>query len=107
MAFFVLTAAKDKILTTILNLRKEGIIIADWCCMPWACSESVDHMFLHFEFARELWCSVLSFLGVIWVMPRSVIAFLAYCIRHFGKNISFEIWKAISLCLLWSIWIFR
>ncbi|XP_075656676.1 putative galactinol--sucrose galactosyltransferase 1 [Castanea sativa] len=37
-----------------------------------ACSESVDHMFLPFEFARELWCLVLSFLGVMWVMPRGL-----------------------------------
>jgi hypothetical protein len=32
--------------------------------------ESIDHLFLHCPVAKELWDTVLSLFGVLWVMPQ-------------------------------------
>ena len=34
--------------------------------------ESIDHLFLHCPVAKELWDTVLSLFGVLWVMPQHV-----------------------------------
>ncbi len=38
--------------------------------------ESIDHLLIHCEVARELWSSILNLFGVEWVMPRQVIDLL-------------------------------
>jgi hypothetical protein len=35
--------------------------------------ESIDHLLLHCEVARDLWSSIYNLFGVVWVMPRRVI----------------------------------
>lgn len=42
---------------TMDNLGRRGII-TNWCCMWKSKGESVDHRFLHYEIARELWSLV-------------------------------------------------
>ncbi|KAG7990850.1 hypothetical protein I3843_02G045100 [Carya illinoinensis] len=74
--FFVWTAALGKILTTD-NLRKRRVIITDWCCMRKKDGESVNHLLLHCETARALWCEVFRQVGLNWVMPKSVLELLA------------------------------
>jgi hypothetical protein len=34
--------------------------------------ESIDHLLIHCEVARDLWSSILNLFGVDWVMPRRV-----------------------------------
>lgn len=41
---------------TIDNLRKRGLIIVDWCFMCIRNGEFVDHLTLHCEVAKFLWC---------------------------------------------------
>jgi hypothetical protein len=38
--------------------------------------ESIEHLFLHCEVARELWCEIFILFGVKWVMLERVIELL-------------------------------
>uniref|UniRef100_A0A2N9JAL9 Reverse transcriptase domain-containing protein n=1 Tax=Fagus sylvatica TaxID=28930 RepID=A0A2N9JAL9_FAGSY len=71
VAFFVWTAALDRILTTD-NLRRRWVIIMDWCCMCKNSGESSSHLLLHCSVAWELWNFILNLFGLQWVMPRDV-----------------------------------
>ena len=39
--------------------------------------KSVDHLFLHYLVAMDLWSMVLGLFGVSWVMPQSIVELLA------------------------------
>jgi hypothetical protein len=38
--------------------------------------ESIEHLLLHYEVARNLWSYILTLFGVEWVMPRMVLELL-------------------------------
>jgi hypothetical protein len=65
----VWTATLGKILT-MDNLRKRNVIVVEWCCLCKKNGESIDHLLLHCEVARDLWVSIYNLFGVVWVMPR-------------------------------------
>jgi len=46
--------------------------VVECCCMCKKSGESIDHLLIHYEVARELWSSILNLFGVDWVMPRWV-----------------------------------
>ena len=46
---------------------------------------------------------VLYLFGVSWVVPRSMTNLLACWKGPFGR-VKYETWRAIPLCLMWSIW---
>ena len=85
VTFFGWTAALGKILI-IDHLRKTKIRITDFCCMCKCKGESVDHIFLHFPIASDLWSMILDLFGVSWVMTKSVVQILAYWQGHFGHH---------------------
>lgn len=61
--FFSWTTTLGRILT-VDNLIKRKVIIVDWCCMCKRTGETVDHILLHCDVARELWLFVFSLFGV-------------------------------------------
>ena len=65
------TAALGKILTTEI-LRKRNIVIVNWCCMCKAVGETIDHLFIHYPMAKELWDRVSHHFKVSWVLPSQV-----------------------------------
>ena len=67
-------------------------------------SESVDHLFLHWPVASELWDMVFGLFGVSWVMPLSVVGLFACWQGRFGRHRNRDIWKVVPLCLMWCIW---
>ena len=58
VAFFLWTAAHDRILT-LDNLRLRGRILANWCCMFCCDGVSVDHLLLHCSVTHSLWTFML------------------------------------------------
>jgi hypothetical protein len=74
------------------NVNSLKVSTYEWCCMCKNNGESIGHLLLHCEVARELWSYILSLFGVEWVMPRQVLDLLtswALCLevvlpRKFG-----------------------
>jgi hypothetical protein len=58
------------------NLRKWHVIVVDWYYM---CKngEPVDQLLLHFEITSALWITILSHIGLAWVMPKEVVKLFA------------------------------
>jgi hypothetical protein len=75
VAFFVWSVALGKILTHD-NLWKRNVVVIEWCCMCKKNGESMDHLLLHCEVARDLWSYIFSLFGIEWVMPRMVLELL-------------------------------
>jgi cytochrome b len=73
--------------------------------------ESIKHLLLRCEVAHELWSYILTLFGVEWVMPRSVLE-LSEMRQKEGKSMdrpvgygpAKEVWRLVSLCLMWCIW---
>lgn len=66
------------------NLRKQGIIVIDWCYMCKMSGELVFNFLLHCPIVYELWTMVWSLVGLIWVMLQRVIDLLAAWQGPFG-----------------------
>jgi hypothetical protein len=103
VAFFIWSGALGKILTHA-NLRKMNVIVIEWCCLCKKSGESIDHLLLHCEVARDLWSYILILFGVVWVMPRTVLEFLNSWGAAIGYGGAKEAWRLAPLCLLWCIW---
>ncbi len=103
VAFFTWLASLGKLLTAD-NLRRRNIILVSWCCMCKADGESVDHLFLHCNLARELWTMVFSLFGMQWVMLRRVVDVLACWKGRLGRHKNRIIRDAIPHSVLWCLW---
>jgi len=55
------------------NLQKRTVVVVEWCCMCKKNEESIEHLLLHREVARDLQSYILNLFGVDWVMPRRVL----------------------------------
>ena len=86
------------------NLRKKDIIITDWCNMCKSDGETIDHLVLHCDIARELCDFILCLIGMSWVMPKMVPDLLTSWTGLCGKKAHSEFWGAIPSCLMWTIW---
>jgi hypothetical protein len=102
IAFFTWTTVLGKILT-IDNLRRQGLILVNWCCLCKKSEETVNNLLLHCEFTRELWHLVLFLFGVLWIMSGTIVELLQ-CWKTQGRRQSKEaIWKVIPSLLMWTI----
>jgi hypothetical protein len=101
--FFIWTASLGKVLT-IDNLRKRQLVLLDWCCMCKEAGESIDHLFLHCNIARDLWNFVFTLLGLQWVMLCHVVDLLACWSGCLCRVSPTALWGLIPHCLLWLIW---
>ena len=63
----------------------------------------MDHLLLHCEMARRLWCFVFKSFGISWVLPSTVPDLLFGWWNWLGKHSS-KIWNLVPLCLLWCLW---
>jgi hypothetical protein len=82
------------------NLRKRNVVVIEWCCMCKKNGESIDHLLLHCEVARDLWSYILVLFGVEWVMQRTVLELLTSWGALVGYGRDKEAWRLAPLCLL-------
>ena len=86
------------------TLKRRNICLVNWCCMCQCSEESVDHLLIHCTQVSSL-CSLVFFLfGVSWVIPKHMVELLACWKGGFGCYLAADIWWAIPLCLMWTIW---
>ena len=102
VVFFLWSVAWGRILTCD-NLMRRGHVMAGWCCLCRAAGESVDHLRLHCDVARDLWHCVLHAFGVAWVLPNHIPALLFGWWNWFGKHSS-QVWNMVPHCLMWTLW---
>ena len=72
----------------------------DWCCICKQDGESVDHLLLHCDMARDLWFLVLCLFKVQWVMPKRVVDLLACWKGQYARHCNGDIWNPIPLCIM-------
>jgi hypothetical protein len=90
VAFFAWTTVLGQILT-MDNLRKQHVVVVEWCCMYKMNGESVDHLLLHCEIDSALWNTIFSgWLISSLAGERLVVRFQLDVVR-----------KMILSCLMW------
>ena len=100
--FFTWTATKGD--SYPWYFEKAEYLLVNWCCLCQCSEESVDHSLIHCTQVSSL-CSLVFFLfGVSWVIPKHMVELLACWKGGFGCYLAADIWWAIPLCLMWTIW---
>jgi hypothetical protein len=79
-------------------------VVIEWCYMCKTSRESIEHLLLHCEVARDFWSYILTLFGVEWVMPQTMLELLGSWGASFGYGPSKEVWPLVLLCSLWCIW---
>jgi hypothetical protein len=67
-------------------------------------NESIDHLFLHCDVARDLWSAIFSLFGVTWVMPETVLDMLVCWRGQMGNRYVLPVWRIAPLCVMWIVW---
>lgn len=66
--------------------------------------EIVNHLLLHCEVASTLWEDIFRWIELAWVMPATMVEFLAYWVNLWGIPQISAMWKMITICITWCIW---
>lgn len=75
-------------------------MVIEWCCMCKKSGESIEHLLLHCEVARDLWGYILTLFGVEWVTPRRVMELLTSWGALFGYGSNKEVRRLVLLCIM-------
>ena len=65
--------------------------------------ELVDHLFLHYPVAFELWPMVWNLFGLLWVMPQSVTDLFSAWQGPLGKHRNIVFRSVVPHCLVVSL----
>ena len=66
--------------------------------------EFVDHVLVHCEFACHLWSLVFCLFVFHWDIHERVWDLLACWKGSLGSHQSADLWGAVALCIMWTIW---
>lgn len=66
--------------------------------------ESVDHFFVHCKMVWMVWCKVLSWWDIKWVVPASIKSLFIWWQGWKFKKVKKTLWDLFSFAVLWSIW---
>ena len=107
--FFSWLAWKGRIKTSeflhsIGVLRGEAVTHCHFCREE---PESLNHVLLLCPFTWKIWSDIIDWWGFHWVCPGSVVALFDWWIGTKIRKKELQIWKALPLAVLWSIWKLR
>jgi hypothetical protein len=85
------------------QFTEEEYYVMEWSYMCKQCGESIDHLFLHYEIANDIWNVFLQLIDVDWVMPRSVSDCLGSWRRQLGNRLALHIRRTTPLCVMWCL----
>lgn len=86
----------------ILQSHQEAL-----CKFCGECVESINHSLLHCHLVWNIWCKVLGWWGIQWVIPPSFPDLLQWWGYHRFKSLAKVTWECIPLAVLWSLWKMR
>lgn len=69
--------------------------------------EYVFHLLIRCPFAWRVWCNLMQWWGLTWVIPKTVEGILNWWRGFKWKNYLNMIWQIIPFAVLWSSWKFR
>lgn len=104
--FFIWTAARNQ-LPTVDNLQKRCFFLSNVCPLCSQDAESIDYIFIHCVYAREVWNGVFGVMAVGLVFPSSFNELLCS-----WKTWNFSLkgrvlWRLILPIVCWSLWLER
>lgn len=71
------------------------------------CIESINHSLLHCFMTWKIWCKILGWWGIQWVLPPSLSDLFLWWGYHRHKSMAKSTWECIPLAILWSLWKMR
>ena len=86
------------------NLHERNICIVKWCGMCKNSGEATDHLLLNCDQAHSLLSLVFCLFGHHWIMTKRVVDLLACWNGGFGRHCFADLWGAIPLFVMWTIW---
>ncbi|CAN0927093.1 Putative ribonuclease H protein At1g65750, partial [Linum grandiflorum] len=97
----------NKKIATIDNLQRRGFHLAGRCALCFNHSESVNHIFLEYEYTRQIWSRLNSALSIYGPFHNDVVGFFSAwkcmnCLPCFQI-----VMKCIVHALCWSVWLER
>ncbi|KAJ9693798.1 hypothetical protein PVL29_009659 [Vitis rotundifolia] len=103
VCFFAWEATWEKVLT-LDRLQIRGVQLPN-CCFLCGCEEeNVNHILLHCIVTRVLWDIIFGLIDIKWVLPETVKETLISWRGSFVGKKRKKIWKAIPLCIFWTVW---
>ncbi|XP_028067001.1 uncharacterized protein LOC114269850 [Camellia sinensis] len=88
-------------------LQKIGVVESNGgpsCVLCRSGKESLNHIMLHCPFSWKVWSSIIKGWGVKWIIPDIVERLFQWWNGWKFKKGETQIWKAIPLAVLWSVW---
>lgn len=67
--FFVWTSCKERLRTLDL-FQKRGTVLPNMWSLCLQDAESINHLFIHCPFSREIWVEVIHKVGISWIFPN-------------------------------------
>uniref|UniRef100_A0A5B6Z489 Reverse transcriptase zinc-binding domain-containing protein n=1 Tax=Davidia involucrata TaxID=16924 RepID=A0A5B6Z489_DAVIN len=86
------------------NLQCRGFTLANRCWMCKEKEESVNHLLIHCEMARDTWNMLLTLFGRSWAFPSSVKDLLCDWQGARVRKDAKKAWLMAPSCLFWCIW---
>ena len=81
--------------STLDQLRKRGIPLANKCPLCKREEENLDHLLLRCAMVQDLW-ALFAIVGISWVLPGSVKEMMAGWRRPFVRKIAKKFWLVVS-----------
>lgn len=103
LVFYLLV--RERKIITLDKLKRCGYVLVNGCPLCLDAEEIANHLFIHYQFARKVWCKLLGRFGIVWVMPSSTTdLFIQW--RLIGVLAQFKILRNFSLfVVVWKIWL--
>ena len=93
--------------STVDVLRRKGLTlenINDRCSLCGREDETINHLFLHCDFAAFIWKHFLKVCGISWCLPSSLVDIVEGWRLGPFSGCGLLMWKCIPFAILWSIW---
>ncbi|XP_026420572.1 uncharacterized protein LOC113316626 [Papaver somniferum] len=104
---FLVWAAANGVVPTLSMLSRRGMTVVNICAFCNTSEKSVEHLFLHCSFIRQIWDHFLQQLGFVWAHPTTIIEFLwKWKLKISTKPLIF-LRFCLPFAIWWSVWLER
>lgn len=105
---FMQSLAHGSIMTNDMFQKKRlaHFLYTQWCIMCRRNGESMDHLFLHYLMALNLWHCIFLLIDRHWVAPDDCANMLLIDLWGFGGNKKAKtLWHCVVFMIFWVVWL--